>query len=586
MAFPTAHGPLPAVDYANWRPHAGVGATFAGWAAAAAGRPTRRSSTPRGAAWTDGRLVVAPTPATTGCWSGDGHADRDGTGRRGGPRPGRRPAPRARPPGGRDRTRDEPARPASCARRRLWSPTPGTTGSWSGTSFRPGPTPAPDLVLGQRDAGRSSRTAAASRRRLVLLAVRDRPGRRQLRVTDTGNRRVLIWRDGVPEPAGPPTSSSARTTRPPRREPRRRRPASSFRWPHAVADDGGDGLSSPTPATTGSWAGRPSPRDRAADVVLGQADFPRAASSPTVRRSGRFRFPYGPWPRSPRVWAWRSPTPPTTGSSCGDDVPPTAARPARRRAGPADLAANGENRWEHRRPGHPVLALRPALARLPATASCSPSPTRATTGSCSGSARELRGRRPGRRLHCRAASCRGSASGRYVVRLAAGLGLAGTVRNDADRGGGRGRGRAAAVEEFGGAWSSDAPPLARIVDRARPRTSPPAATRGSRSSRAAGAGCADPGAARHRRLRRLPARAARPRRPPLPAPVHHLHQLRPAVHHHPRPALRPAGHDDGRRSRCAPACAAEYADPRDRRYHAQPIACHDCGPDPALRRAR
>ena len=28
---------------------------------------------------------------------------------------------------------------------------------------------------------------------------------------------------------------------------------------------------------------------------------------------------------------------------------------------------------------------------------------------------------------------------------------------------------------------------------------------------------------------------------------------------------------------CA-ACAAEYADPADRRFHAQPIACHDCGP--------
>ena len=25
-------------------------------------------------------------------------------------------------------------------------------------------------------------------------------------------------------------------------------------------------------------------------------------------------------------------------------------------------------------------------------------------------------------------------------------------------------------------------------------------------------------------------------------------------------------------------CAREYADPADRRFHAQPIACHDCGP--------
>ncbi len=26
------------------------------------------------------------------------------------------------------------------------------------------------------------------------------------------------------------------------------------------------------------------------------------------------------------------------------------------------------------------------------------------------------------------------------------------------------------------------------------------------------------------------------------------------------------------------ACRAEYADPADRRFHAQPIGCHDCGP--------
>ena len=25
-------------------------------------------------------------------------------------------------------------------------------------------------------------------------------------------------------------------------------------------------------------------------------------------------------------------------------------------------------------------------------------------------------------------------------------------------------------------------------------------------------------------------------------------------------------------------CASEYADPADRRFHAQPVACHDCGP--------
>ncbi|WP_313885083.1 hypothetical protein, partial [Vibrio harveyi] len=27
-----------------------------------------------------------------------------------------------------------------------------------------------------------------------------------------------------------------------------------------------------------------------------------------------------------------------------------------------------------------------------------------------------------------------------------------------------------------------------------------------------------------------------------------------------------------------PSCAAAYADPEDRRYHAQPVSCPDCGP--------
>ena len=48
--------------------------------------------------------------------------------------------------------------------------------------------------------------------------------------------------------------------------------------------------------------------------------------------------------------------------------------------------------------------------------------------------------------------------------------------------------------------------------------------------------------ARHRHLRRLPPRAARADRPALSLPLHELHQLRPAVHHHRRPALRPRAH--------------------------------------------
>ena len=54
------------------------------------------------------------------------------------------------------------------------------------------------------------------------------------------------------------------------------------------------------------------------------------------------------------------------------------------------------------------------------------------------------------------------------------------------------------------------------------------------------------GHARQRDLRAVPERALRPRRPPLPLPVHQLHQLRPAVHDHPRRPLRPPADDDGR----------------------------------------
>ena len=93
------------------------------------------------------------------------------------------------------------------------------------------------------------------------------------------------------------------------------------------------------------------------------------------------------------------------------------------------------------------------------------------------------------------------------------------------------------------------------------------------------------GGARHalvspdtRHLRRLPARAGRPGRSPLRLPVRQLHELRAAVHDRARRALRPAADDDGGLRRCAPACAAEYHDPADRRFHAQPVCCPACGP--------
>ena len=156
------------------------------------------------------------------------------------------------------------------------------------------------------------------------------------------------------------------------------------------------------------------------------------------------------------------------------------------------------------------------------------------------------------------ASCRASASGRSCTALAAELGLAGLVAQrpggvvvevEGPAGGGR---RASSPRCVPGA-----PPLARggapSTTRSLPRGG---AVRLRASCRATpdGRGRA-PGLARRGDLRRLPARAVRPGRPALPLPVHQLHQLRPALHHHPRRPVRPPADDDGRLPRCAPAAA-------------------------------
>ena len=168
----------------------------------------------------------------------------------------------------------------------------------------------------------------------------------------------------------------------------------------------------------------------------------------------------------------------------------------------------------------------------------------------------------------------------YVFRLATELGLGGFVLNDE-----RGvllevEGPPGAIDEF----LARLPPRRRRSPRSRrspPRTRAPTGERGFRiveSERGGERGGA--GRARRGDLRRLPGRALRPGRPPLPLSVHQLHQLRPPVHDRPRRPLRPPADDDGRRSRCAPRCRAEYEDPLDRRFHAQPNAC------PALRAPR
>ena len=182
-------------------------------------------------------------------------------------------------------------------------------------------------------------------------------------------------------------------------------------------------------------------------------------------------------------------------------------------------------------------------------------------------------RDPGRR-----ASCRASGSGRSCTRWRRSSGWPGSSATTRRACSSRPRGRRRRWPAFVAALRERPPALAVVtgVDVA------PAAARGDAAfaiapSTAHGRRTTLVSAG-HRDLRGLPARAARPGRPPLPLPVHQLHELRAAVHDRHRRALRPRGDDDGRRSRCAPTARAEYADPADRRFHAQPVCCPACGP--------
>lgn len=162
-------------------------------------------------------------------------------------------------------------------------------------------------------------------------------------VCDTGNRRVLGWRDGLPldgRPAdvvlGQPDASSRSENRGAGVGP------ASFRWPHAVAGDGRGGV---VVADAGNhrlmhWEAHPD-ADCSADGVLGQPDPHTAVEFPYVSQEGRMRFPYaiaGPPglavadTANNRVLLW-------------DAFPAGDARPDAVLAQP-DHAAAGENRWD------------------------------------------------------------------------------------------------------------------------------------------------------------------------------------------------------------------------------------------------
>ncbi len=107
------------------------------------------------------------------------------------------------------------------------------------------------------------------------------------------------------------------------------------------------------------------------------------------------------------------------------------------------------------------------------------------------------------------------------------------------------------------------------------RTAP--ASRNSRSAKAQ-ATVSPPCASRPTcRSARMPAGTVRSRRSPLSLSVHQLHELRPALQCDSRlPYDRP--NTTMRDWPLDAYCAAEYRDPADRRFHAQPVACPACGP--------
>jgi hypothetical protein len=113
-------------------------------------------------------------------------------------------------------------------------------------------------------------------------------------VTDTGNRRVLGWRNGIPEPEqlpdvvlGQPDAVSHSENRGGPAGP------ASFRWPHDIA--GRDDLLLVADAGDHrvlGWSPQPG-ADRDADLVIGQPDFTSAEEWPYgPHTADRMRFPY------------------------------------------------------------------------------------------------------------------------------------------------------------------------------------------------------------------------------------------------------------------------------------------------------
>ncbi|MCB0941744.1 MAG: NHL repeat-containing protein [Mycobacterium sp.] len=207
---------------------------------------------------------------------------------------------------------------------------------------------APDLVLGQPDASavQENRGRACSASTFYWPFGIALVGS-TFWVADTGNRRLLGWSTGIPDPDQPADIVLGQPD-PSAREENRGGAAgpASFRWPHditgnedlmLVADAGDHRILgwSPPPAA-----------DRDADLVLGQPDFTTAEEWPYgPHTNDRFRFPYAVCldggglavadTANNRVLLWDGVPDPRKGAGRGADH--VLAQP--------DFGSNGENRW-------------------------------------------------------------------------------------------------------------------------------------------------------------------------------------------------------------------------------------------------
>jgi len=167
-------------------------------------------------------------------------------------------------------------------------------------------------------------------------------------VADTGNRRVLGWDNGIPDPGRPADIVLGQPNATERDENRGGAvgPA-SFRWPHDIT--GNDDLLLIADAGDHrllGWSPHPT-QDRYADIVLGQPDFTSADEWPYGPHTGdRFRFPYAARLDSGSGHGERLAVADTANNRIllWDGVP-RDGRAADHVLAQPTFAANGENRW-------------------------------------------------------------------------------------------------------------------------------------------------------------------------------------------------------------------------------------------------